>query len=914
MTQPLASWLKQRQKQLLQRWIALLEPEQVAAGSIPSVDAALRDNGATVHPDEQRVMLDAIYSGFIHAANGSHEQLDKSLRLLRVFRNHGGEDELPRHLALIAQFRRIAWDVLATEQAKHSDWYTRGVELDQIIEYATVTLSASWVSQAATTTRELNETRLLVESLTRDAEASDRTTLHVSTINEISRGLASTFDRASQIKIVGEKLLRALETVSVAIWQSDLAAGCLRIVGHWELGGQSTETIVPDWTIRSDAADDLIARAFRTGEMQIDIHASPEEQGRWYRETFVVLAMPLISQASVQGVIVLQELSGQVLNARAEQEFIRSAASQAAIAFESARLYEEVRSFNAVLEQRIAERTHELQVERDTLETLNAIALEISSTLDEHLLMQHSLSAIARLVGAEHGSISLLERETEHLVDRAVLGRTEGVGYTRFPIGRGIIGWVAQQRRAVLAPDVANDPRWIELPEDEEHGRKQRGGALIAVPLIAHHELQGVLVLSHDQVGFFKEEHQRLVEAAANQIATGIHNALIYQQLEQDLLRRYEMQQIQQQAVSQSQAILQSLSDGVIVCDSFGSVLTVNPAAERILERPIDELLIWNMPELFRRLLGRRAEELPVEDLISEPRDAQGNPRFFSATIQLGTSVVSISLNPVLSSEKHTPMGALAVFRDITREVESDRLKTEFIGTVSHELRTPMTSIKGFTQLLVMGSLGPVNETQREFLGIIQTNAERMIAIINDLLDITKIETGTVELDLRSLHLAEALSNVVMELQPKIQERTHELSISIPPGLPLVRADQRRFNQILYNLLSNAVKYTHRGGQIALEAREVTQDIVPEALREGLKTGRYVQIDIRDTGVGIAKDELERIFERFYRTENPLKVEAGGTGLGLSLVRPLVQLFGGRVWVESVLGEGSTFRMVLPAL
>jgi signal transduction histidine kinase len=224
-----------------------------------------------------------------------------------------------------------------------------------------------------------------------------------------------------------------------------------------------------------------------------------------------------------------------------------------------------------------------------------------------------------------------------------------------------------------------------------------------------------------------------------------------------------------------------------------------------------------------------------------------------------------------------------------------------------------MTSIKGFTQLLVMGSLGPINETQREFLGIIQNNAERMIAIINDLLDITKIETGSVELELRSLHLAETLSSVMMELQPKIQERGHSLAISIPPGLPLVRADHRRFNQILFNLLSNAVKYTPRNGEISLEAREVGIDVVPEDLREGLRSGRYVQVDVRDTGVGIAPEEHERIFERFYRTENPLKVEAGGTGLGLSLVRPLVTLFGGRVWVKSALNEGSTFTFVLPA-
>jgi signal transduction histidine kinase len=910
MNAPLAHWLIEQRAALLPRWIALLNPTPaVVASGMSAYDLPELDEPAT-HPDEQQIVLTSIYDSLVQAADGDTAALDERMQLLRAFRTTPGEEALPRHIEIISRLRRVAWDAIAADVAP--GWYQIGVEFDQLIEYATVSLATNWVGQAASTTQELQETRLLVESLSHEAEASDRTTLHVSRINEISKGLSATFDQAQQIAIVGNKLAETLEGVEVSIWQRD-QNDCLRIAQIWEPGTSSTDQAAPDWCIPINDPHDILASAFHGSDMLIVQDPDQATQGAWYRAAYVVLVMPLIFQGHASGLIVLQEQGGMALLERSEQEFIRSAASQAAIALENARLYAEVRGFNAVLEQRIAERTNELQVERDTLETLNTIALETSSTLDEHLLMQHSLGAIAQLVDATHGSISLLDRETDQLVVSAVLGRTDNVGYTRFPIGLGILGWVAQHRKSALVPDIQADPRWIDLPHTEDSNHK-RTGSMLVVPLIAHYELQGVMVLSHDQPGFFTEEHLRLSEASSSQIATGIHNALMYKQVEQDLLRRYEMQQAQEQAVSQSNAILQSLSDGVIVCDGFGSVITVNPAAERILERPLEELLIWNMPELFRRLMGRRADELPVEALLNDPRDAQGNPQVFSSIFQINKRVVSATLNPVLSSEKHTPIGALTVFRDITREVESDRLKTEFIGTVSHELRTPMTSIKGFTQLLAMGSLGPTNETQREFLGIIQNNAERMIAIINDLLDITKIETGSVELDMRPLHLAEALSNVVMELQPKIKERGHELTISLPPGLPLVRADQRRFNQILLNLVSNAIKYTPRNGMISLDAREISLDLVPEALHEGLKTGRYVQVEVRDTGVGIAPEEIERIFERFYRTENPLKVEAGGTGLGLALVRPLVSLFGGRIWVVSKLGEGSSFRFILPAL
>jgi signal transduction histidine kinase len=635
-----------------------------------------------------------------------------------------------------------------------------------------------------------------------------------------------------------------------------------------------------------------------------------DAQGTWYQPDCAVMAVPLLAPGHTIGVVTIQHTIPERLLDRAQHDFIMSVAGQAAIALENARLYTEVRGFNAVLEQRIAERTQELQRERDMLQTLHDIALEVSSTLDLNVLLDGSLRALANLVDVTQGSIMLIDPDTEQLVHRAVLGERGDVGITRFPMGQGIVGWVAQNRKPALVADVGQDARWVQLPDDMQ---RKNNGALIAVPLIAQHDTLGVLLLSHDDVGYFNEGHLRLLSASAGEIALGIHNALLFDQIERQLLHQGEMRRRQEEENSQSTAILQSLSDGVVVCNADGAVLAANPAVERILERPIEELVIWNLPELFKRLLGRRAAEVPVEDLLQRPTSARNEPRHFSATFQIGPRVINVNLGPVLMSNGHL-MGAVAVFRDITREVESDRLKTEFIGTVSHELRTPMTSIKGFTQLLAMGSLGPINDTQKEFLQTIQSNAERMISIINDLLDITKIETGSIELEMRPLHLAETLSNVVAELQPQIAAREHELAINIPPGLPLVRADAKRFNQILLNLLSNAVKYTPRGGKLIFEAREAGYDVVPEGQREGLKVeGRYVQVDICDTGVGIAPEDQERIFDRFYRTENPLKIEAGGTGLGLSLVHPLIELLSGRIWLRSVPGEGSTFSLVIPA-
>jgi signal transduction histidine kinase len=909
MSNLLARWLTDHRSTLLPRWLAFTENYAYSGTGNGHTAATLPDSDVVVHPAERVVLLTSIYDGLIAAADQDYAPLDECLRLLRAFRSHHGEDDLPQQLALASQLRRAAWEQLFETGQKAGrrsaqSWGQIAAELDELLEYTSVTLAREWVSSAEVVQRELHETKLLVESLYHDAEATDRTTLQISVLNEIAQGLSASMDRNQQLAIVGEKLRAALGIDVLSIWLCDESHQALYAAREWGAADAAVSRI--DLSARRD----LLARSFHAAELVVETEVDAAAQGAWYLAGHAALVAPLLAQGQVIGVIALQSPDGAAFLDRSQQDFVRSAASQAAIALENTRLYDEVLGFNSVLEQRIAERTRELQLERDMLKTLHQIALETSSTLDRDSLLEASLHALAEIAGVQHGSIMLIEPEIDHLVDAAVLGSNSKVGYARFAIGQGVVGWVAQHKKPAVVSDVSKDPRWVPLPDDDDDHKV--GGSMIAVPLIAHHQVLGVLLLSHRQVGYFTEDHLRLLSASADQIAIGINNAQLYAELEKELLHRSDMLGRQESEASQSQAILQSLSDGVIVCGEDGSVLSANLAVERMLDRSIEELVIWNLPELLRRLLGKRAAEIPIEDLLARPLNARGEPQTYTATFDLGTKVISVMLGPVLTS-KETLIGAVAVFRDITREVESDRLKTEFIGTVSHELRTPMTSIKGFTQLLAMGSLGPINDTQKEFLQIVQTNAERMISIINDLLDITKIETGSVELDMRPLHLAETLSNVMIDLQAASQAREHELAISIPPGLPLLRADARRFNQILWNLLSNAIKYTPRGGKIAFEAREVGVEAVPEGLRDGLKPVRYALIEVRDTGVGIAPEEQELIFDRFYRTENPLKVEAGGTGLGLSLARPLIQLFGGRIWVRSTPGEGSTFSFVIPA-
>ncbi len=357
------------------------------------------------------MLLTSIYEGLICAASGDRGPLDDCLRLLRALRTRPGEDELVQQLGLAYKLRRVAWDMLFTQRSgakgrqPSSETITSGQrqlidELEELLEYTTVVMTAQWTASARVVARELDETRLLVETLYHDAEAADRTTLQVSILNEIAQGLSASLNQAEQMAIVGEKLKSTLGVASLTIWLLDSDTSSLYAGRNWSDASASS---TPNWRVALDDEHDLTVRAFRRGDLVIELEPDAATQGGWYHAPWVVLAVPLIAQSHAIGVIEIQHSEADPLLARTQHDFVKSVASQAAIAFENARLYEEVRGFNAVLEQRIAERTHELQVERDMLGTLYEIALEVSSTLDLDTLLENSLRALAQLVGVNQG-------------------------------------------------------------------------------------------------------------------------------------------------------------------------------------------------------------------------------------------------------------------------------------------------------------------------------------------------------------------------------------------------------------------------------------------------------------------------------------------------------------------------------
>ena len=342
---------------------------------------------------------------------------------------------------------------------------------------------------------------------------------------------------------------------------------------------------------------------------------------------------------------------------------------------------------------------------------------------------------------------------------------------------------------------------------------------------------------------------------------------------------------------SKLQAILQSIGDGVIVFDQVGRAILVNPAACAILEHR------------ERDILGKRARRIMRNGLSVEDQNVIGSmvesKQHTSTTLKItwDRKTIALSFAPVRLPSAQ-PEGTVMVLRDITKEAEVDQMKSEFVSIVSHELRTPMTVIKGYLDLLALGSAGAITEMQRHYVSIIKTNTDRLSEMVNELLDLSRIEAGKAQMTLQAIAIRRIVYQVIAMLQKTFNDRGIRLQIDIENSLPDVLADPGRLTQIVTNLLSNAAKYTFEG-TVSVAA---------------CTAGDFIQVDVTDTGIGMTEQDQAKLFGRFFRASTARERDIPGTGLGLSITRSLVEMHGGRIWVKSAVGLGSTFSFTVPKL
>lgn len=425
-----------------------------------------------------------------------------------------------------------------------------------------------------------------------------------------------------------------------------------------------------------------------------------------------------------------------------------------------------------------------------------------------------------------------------------------------------------------------------------------RPWASFAMALIVSLFLSVVATVSHESMNLFAVGIYFTVALVSWLAARSVDQALAtVRQANRELDRRVEDQTRdlaealgrEHAESSKNQAVLAGIADGVIVFDNQGRAIVANPAIGRLLDRP------------SQTLVGQDIQTIMGHDVDPDDRDVvvqlleQRQLYHDSVKVQWGARTLSVSLAPVRDSVGRMT-GTVAVLRDFTREAEVDRMKSDFVSIVSHELRTPLTSINGYLDLVLMGASGLINMQQRSFLTIARDNAERLNELVTDLLDISRIESGKIELSVEVVSVVKVIEQVASSLHKEYSDRGLGLKVDLQPDLPEIFGDRGRVTQIILNLLSNAYKYTSHGGA-TVQAKVV---------------GNAIQVDVIDTGIGISLQDQEKLFTRFFRAEDAMVRQQPGTGLGLHITKSLVEMHGGRIWLASQPGAGSTFSFTLP--
>ena len=354
--------------------------------------------------------------------------------------------------------------------------------------------------------------------------------------------------------------------------------------------------------------------------------------------------------------------------------------------------------------------------------------------------------------------------------------------------------------------------------------------------------------------------------------------------IERDTTAR-QQRELEDQAKAERQTLFNSMGEGVVLLDRFGRIQLVNQSLEKQFSLSID-VRGQTINEAFRRPeLSQLLERLETErNILSGELDVGGSEaRYFEVTAAR------------VFDREGRPQGTIFVFHDLTRIRQLENTRREFVANVSHELRTPLSLIKGYVETLLDGAISDP-ELSAKFLQTIERHSNRLTNLIEDLLTISRLESGQITLQLRAIPLRPFAAALTTELQSRAKERGTTITNEIPEGLA-GRADPDRLEQVFVNLIENAIKYGRAKGRVRLKGRAVNG---------------HVELCVADDGPGIPAESRERVFERFYRVDKARSRDAGGTGLGLAIVKHIVQSHGGKVWVDSETGHGAQFYFTLP--
>ena len=638
------------------------------------------------------------------------------------------------------------------------------------------------------------------------------------------------------------------------------------------------------------------------------------------------MGVPLSAGDQVIGVMNISSFEPDMVYSQEQIQFFSAIAGQAAAILDKARLY-----------QQMEERAQQLAA-------LNEVGSVITSTLDLQAVLDLILSKAVELLQAEAGSLVLVDQDTSDLIFEVTAGPgSANLAGTRLPPGTGVVGAVVDEGEPVIIRDAQSDQRWYQGLDASSSFSTH---SIIAVPMISRGHTIGVIELLNRRDGVpFDEDDERLLTAFAANAAVSIENARLFTQTDRALAARVEELSMMQRIDRELNATLDydrvmnlTLDWALRMTETEVGLVAVVVETEEG-ERGLRFLASRGYPEeqvaayeeefwpLDQGIIGRIVQtgvpEL-IEDVGSDPDYASvAADMVVQLTVPIrwkeqivGVIALECSQRGRLSQEALEIVIRLADHAAIA--IENARLfgqlrranaaKTEFISFVSHELKQPMTSIKGYTDLLVKGAAGELNDAQRGFLETVLSNADRMNKLVSDLLDISRIESGRMRLEFTDVSIAQVIEDALRTIRRQIEAKKQTLGVKVSPDLPLVRGDRDRFVQVLTNLVSNAHKYTPEGGGIIVRAQRWSDG------RSGEGDGEFVLCSVKDTGIGIKPEDQERLFTKYFRADNPAVHSVSGTGLGLIITKSLVELHGGEIWVASEWGEGSTFSFTIPVI
>ncbi|MFZ5919161.1 MAG: response regulator [Chloroflexota bacterium] len=705
--------------------------------------------------------------------------------------------------------------------------------------------------------------------------------------------------------------------------------------------------------IRTTLGESLIGQAAQSGQPIVLSHQAAQNSRAAATITHTsgleaLAILPIHARERLLGTLSIGSLKPYVFS-EIDLNLLSSVTHHLGMVIENARLYQQT---DASLHQRVAELT-----------ALNEIGRTVSSILELNQLLHVTMAHIKDITQVEAGSLILVDEATAEMVFRVVLQEREAerlVGL-RLPLGTGVVGHCIEHNEPILVPDVRQDERFFS-GVDTLSGLATH--SLLCVPLEHRGKVLGAIELLNKASGPFTIHDAEFLTSMAAFVSTAIDNAQLYAALRN---HAFVLEKEVTNRTNELRAILNSVADGLIVTDSHDRVIMVNPAARQWLNIMEDSDLQEEKADIQWRAIqglarvsdGERTVEIDIP--VRQRKNHQACFDWFdciadcparrSPTEELACWLVPDTLCPQSHSggfkgdmadyclvcefyqrqEKVTlqahsaqihdqdgqAIGEVTVLRDITRLKELDRLKSQFVSNVSHELKTPLGNLKLYLPLLEKGK----PEKRERYLRILHQEVDLLEGLITDLLDLSRIETGRIQLDKKALDVGAVIQRVLTSLQLRAEKKQITLVHHVPSDLPKALADDSQIQRVITNLVTNAINYTPNGGQVTVNAGAWSQvegnwqvsGCVPDPqqLSKEPSAGNWLVTCVSDTGRGISEADLPRLFERFFRGQ-AARSEVPGTGLGLSIVKEIMDLHGGHILIDSRVGQGSTFTVLLP--